>query len=87
MRVDDAKHDLDSQPLPNHAHSVTSVLVFISEVGVAAGVELLLVHFGHECLCQRNGLFSGKHWRVRPHWLQRSVHSPDWRRGHADVNI
>ena len=77
----------EPQPLPNDTHSITSLFVLICEVRIAAGVEFLLVHFWHERLCQRNGLFAGQNWRVRPHWLQCSVHPPDWRRGHAKVNI
>src|SRR5213592_2008660 len=50
-------------------------------------MEFLLVDFGHESLCQSYRLFSGQRWSVRPHWLQGSMHPPDWWRCDAQVNV
>src|SRR6266480_1281078 len=87
MSVDNAENNFNPEPLPDHADAVTSVLVRISKVGIAARMEFLLVDFGHESLCQRYRLFCGQWWSVQPHWLQRSMHPPDRWRGDAQMNV
>ena len=87
MRIDHPKNNFSPEPLPNHTCPITGELVFIGKVGIAACVELLLVHFRHEGLGQSYRLLSGQPWRVRPHWLQSSMYPPDWWRGHAQVNV
>jgi hypothetical protein len=36
MGVDDAKNNFNPEPLPNHADAVTSELVRVGKVGIAA---------------------------------------------------
>src|SRR5215469_6709807 len=87
MSVDHAKDDLDPEALPNHTGPITGELVCISKVRIAAFLQLFLIYFWHEGFCQSQRLLSGQRWRVRPHGLENSMDSPDWRRGCPQMNV
>src|ERR1700732_3768066 len=87
LRVDDAKHEVDSEPLAHDARAKATELICIGKIGIAALGQLRLMRFGEKTIRQRTCIICAETRRVGPDWLQRSVQAPERRRIDTEMDV
>src|SRR5438270_10462581 len=86
-RVDDAKDEVNSEPLAHDARAKATEIICVGKIGIAALGQLRLMRFGEKTICQRTCIICVERRRVGPDWLQRSVQAPERRRIDTEMDI
>src|SRR5437667_10605768 len=87
LRVDDAKDEVNSEPLTRHARAKAAEVICVGKIGIAALGQLRLMRFGEKTIRQRTGIIRAETRRLGPDWLQRSVQSPERRRIDTEMDV
>src|SRR5437667_12716762 len=87
LRVDDAKDEVNSEPLASHARAKATEIICVGKIGIAALGQLRLMRFGEKTIRQRMCIIGAETRRVRPDWLQRSVQAPERRSIGTEMDI
>src|SRR5260370_19398009 len=85
--VNDAKHEIDPEPLADNAGAIPAECVRVGKIGVASLVQMRFVQAGKKTFCERERLLGSETRGVSPNRLQRSVQPPERRRVYAKMNI
>src|SRR5437016_2486604 len=85
--VDDTEDEIDTEPLAHDARTETTDLICVSEVGVAALVQLGLLQGGQEFLGERECIVRSQTRSIGPDGLQRSMQTPERRRVYTEMNV
>jgi len=83
----DAKHEIDPEPLADNAGAIPAECVLVGKIGVAPLVQMRFVQAGKKTFCERERLLGSETRGVSPNRLQRSVQPPERRRVYAKMNI
>ena len=73
LRVDDAKNQIDPEPLPNDAGAEPAEVIRVGKVRIAPLVAAVLLRVGQETFRQRGGFVARELRGVRPDRLKSSV--------------
>jgi len=87
LRVDDAKDEVNSEPLAHDARAKATEIICVGKIGITALGQLRLMRFGEKTIRQRACIIGAETWRVGPDWLQRSVQAPEWRRIDPEMDV
>src|ERR1700737_2997868 len=87
LRVDDAKDEVNSEPLAHDARAKATEIICVGKIGTAALGQLRLIRFGEKTVRQRSCIICAETRRVGPDWLQRSVQSPERRRIDTEMDV
>src|SRR5216683_669523 len=87
FRVDNAKNNVNPEPLTHHTSAITAGGVGVGKIGVASLVQLGFVQIGKETLRQRQRIFGSETWRIWPDRLQGAVQPPQRRRIDTKMDI
>jgi hypothetical protein len=87
LRVDDAKDEVNSQPLANDARAKATEIICVGKIGIAALGQLGLMRFGEKTVRQRSCIICAETRRIGPDWLQRSVQAPERRPIDTEMDV
>src|SRR6267143_3118832 len=87
LRVDDAKDEVNSQPLAYDTRAKAAEVICVGKIGIAALGQLRLMRFGEKTIRQRACMICAETRRVGPDWLQRSVPAPEDRRAATEMDV
>src|SRR6266705_1351581 len=87
LRVDDAKDEVNSEPLAHYARAKATEIICVGKIGIAALGQLRLMRFGEKTIRQRTCLICAETRRVGPDWLQRSVQAPERQRIDTEMDV
>ena len=85
--VNDAKNEIDPEPLAGNAGAIPAECIRVGKIRVAPLVQMRFVQAGKKTFCERERLVRGETRSVGPNRLQRSVQPPKRRRVYAKMNI
>src|SRR5437773_2350110 len=85
--VNDAKNEIDPEPLAGNAGAIPAECIRVGKIRVAPLVQMRFVQAGKKTFCERERQVRGETRSVGPNRLQRSVQPPQRRRVYAKMNI
>src|SRR5438128_11548944 len=85
--VNDAKHEIDAEPLADNAGAIPAECVRVGKIGVAPLVQMRFVQAGKKTSCERARLLGSETRSVSPNRLQRYVQPTARPRASAKLNI